>query len=211
MISGAVLGGHLVHVIVFGTWGLVVALFVIWPTKARQNEAGGAPQVVSPCPPDLETAGSSWTQAAFLGLVAAATCHFAVMPAHFEQSWIYGTFFLGAASCQVGFGVLLLARPSKRILVAAVAGSLAIVVLWFVSRFIGVSIGPDNGGTESIGVLDTFSTVAEAITALCCLIELASHRIQPAWRWSLWSLQTRLALLATVVGVPVLAAVSNRG
>jgi hypothetical protein len=133
------------------------------------------------------------------------------MPEHFEQSWMYGTFFLCAATCQVAFAGLLLARPTRRILLAGMVGSFAIVLLWFVSRFVGVPIGPDNGGTEAIGVLDTFSTVAEAITASCCIIAMVGHRIGPAWRWSLWSLNMRLALLATVVGVPILATVSNRG
>jgi hypothetical protein len=212
--SASIFGVHFLHFIVFGGWGVAVAIVLIWPTKRGDPVAvanGAVPRRVHEPILDAKVQGSRWIQGAFLGTLAAAGCHLAVMPQHFGESWVYGTFFLGAAICQIAFASLLLTRPSRRILVAGIMGSVAIVVLWSASRFVGVPIGPDHGSTESIGVLDTFSTVAETITIVFCAIALVSHRFGPAWRWSLWSLNMRLALLATAVGVPILATVSNRG
>jgi hypothetical protein len=205
--SAALIGRHFWHAVVFGGWGLAVAVVLIWPTKS--DEVKENPALLET---ERRTARScAWVQAAFLGAITAATFHLAVMPNHFKESWLYGAFFLIAASCQVAFACLLLVRPTKKVLVAGIAGSLAIVVFWFVSRFVGVPIGPDNGGTEAVGALDVLSTLAEVVTAGACVIALATDRVRPAWRWSLWSLSMRLALLFTALGAPVVAAVSNRG
>ncbi|HVA08424.1 MAG TPA: hypothetical protein VNG12_16945 [Acidimicrobiales bacterium] len=143
--------------------------------------------------------------------MAAAIVHFAVTPEHFAQSWLYGAFFLCAASVQVIVAVLLLVRPARQLLTAVAAGSICIVALWVVSRVVGVPVGPDNGATEPFGTLDVLATIAELVTATSCIVAVLVHRFQAGWRWSLWSLAMRLALLATIVGTPLMTAVSKRG
>lgn len=203
--AGKVLGGHLVHAVVFGGWALAVLVVVLWPhetAERRQHKAGLGL---------VPTADRTWLQVAALGLFAAAATHGAVMPDHFRQSWLYGAFFLGAASSQLTTGVLLLGHPSPRLVRAALAGSVAIIVLWTVSRFVGVPIGPDNGGTEPVGVLDVVATVAELVTAAGAWAVLRSGTFRPAWRWTWWAPTTRLIALAVAAGVPVTAVLAPKG
>lgn len=152
-------------------------------------------------------------QGAALGTFAAAATHAAVMPVHFQQSWIYGTFFLFAMTGQVILGSLLLARPSDRIVVAGVIGSAAVIVLWGFSRVVGVPVGPDNGATEPAGVLDILASAAELATVLCGMmllrgrLAIRGRRFVSAWRWSQWSIAMRLAMATGTVVVAVLTTV----
>ncbi|MHB8438256.1 MAG: hypothetical protein ACYDD4_03735 [Acidimicrobiales bacterium] len=200
---GRVLGGHLAHVVLFGGWGLVIVVVLIWPHVPE--DADGRPIAVERPGPD-----QMWLQAAFLGSGAAAVTHYAVMPDHFRQSWLYGAFFLCAATAQVVVAVALLVRPSRRLLWAAASGSLAVVVLWAVSRFVGVPIGPDNGATEHIGPLDVTATLCEVVCAVACLQLLRARTWRPSWRWTAWALPLRLSLLVVAVGVPLTSALSSR-
>jgi hypothetical protein len=202
---GRLLGGHLAHAIALGGFILATATVLVWPVQSdevrrRRLEDDRAP-----------TADRAWLQMAALGLFSAAAIHLAVTPAHFGQWWAYGVFFLGAASSQIAFGVLLLARPSRRVLVAGAAGSVAVVALWLASRLTGLPVGPDHGATEPFRVLDVLATVSEMATALCCVVALRLGAPRPAWRWAWWGLATRLVALLLSLGVPLTAAVSPRG
>ena len=90
--------------------------------------------------------------------------HFAVMPDHFRESIWYGGFFLATASTQIVVAVRLLRKPSRSLVVAVVATSAWIIALWAWTRLVGVPIGPDNGATEPLGVLDGVASVAEFCT-----------------------------------------------
>jgi len=68
-----VLGGHLVHVVVFGGWGLVVAVVLIWPTKQRSEQAGSGGRVVVRRPAPVTI--SFLAQPLIAGLVAEAKAH----------------------------------------------------------------------------------------------------------------------------------------
>jgi len=100
--------------------------------------------------------------AAALSLLA-ALIHLWVMPEHFEEWWGYGAFFLAAAAAQIGYAPILLRWPSRPILLAGVAGNLAIVILWLVTRTAGIPLfGPHAGEVEAAGGLDLTCTLAEA-------------------------------------------------
>ncbi|HZU79782.1 MAG TPA: hypothetical protein VE991_07675 [Acidimicrobiales bacterium] len=203
--SGRLLGGHLVHAVVFGSWGLAVVVVLLWPHDSAEHRADKERRGLVP------TADRSWLQMAALGSFAAGATHGAVMPAHFRQSAAYGVFFLGAAAAQVALGVVLLTRPSPRLLTAALAGSLAVVALWAASRFWGVPVGPDHGAVEPVGVLDVLATVAELATAVGVGAVLRGGRPRPAWRWTWWGPGMRLAAFVLAAGVPVTAALVPRG
>jgi hypothetical protein len=222
----AALGGHLVHVIVIGgallLAGSVYVVAAITAPKPAQEPNDGRPIWRGPATErtSLETSvGHSVAiaqQLACLGLAAAAGTHLAVMPDHFRQSWIYGSFFAIVAPLQIGLACLVLARPRRAELAAALTFSVGVVVLWVFSRFVGVPIGPDNGATEELGVLDIFATAAELLTAGALVYALCGRRratrcdLAPAWRWSLWPALTRTALAATVIGVPLLSILAPR-
>jgi hypothetical protein len=59
--------------------------------------------------------------------VASATAgviHATVCPSHFQESDLYGVFFLRAAAGQLGFAVVVLGRPSRTLLRAGAAARL---------------------------------------------------------------------------------------
>jgi hypothetical protein len=92
----------------------------------------------------------------------AAMIHLWVMPEHFEEWWGYGTFFLVSAFAQGLYAPGLLLWPNRVILLAGVAGNLAIVILWLVTRTSGIPLfGPHAGEVEEVGTLDLVCTLAE--------------------------------------------------
>ena len=83
--------------------------------------------------------------AATLSLMAALV-HLWVTPEHFEQWWGYGAFFLVAGAAQVLYTPLVLLLPTRIVLLLGIAGNLAIVVLYLLTRTVGIPVfGPEAG------------------------------------------------------------------
>ena len=107
---------------------------------------------------------------------AAAALHVMAGPAHLEEWWAYGLFFFGAAAAQGAYGLVLATRGiegwggwamvRRRVYVAGIVLTLAIIALWAVSRTVGVPVGPAADGPEGIGVLDASSKLVEAALLL---------------------------------------------
>jgi hypothetical protein len=89
---------------------------------------------------------------AVVSSAAAAGVHAAVGPAHFREGLVIGMFFAGAALAQVGWSLAMAIRPSHTLLVAAVAGNSAVLLLWLGTRTIGLpGLLP---GPEAVGAWD---------------------------------------------------------
>ncbi|MCA1738314.1 MAG: hypothetical protein LC740_05635 [Actinobacteria bacterium] len=99
--------------------------------------------------------------AAALSLLA-ALIHLWVMPEHFEEWWGYGTFFLISATAQGFYGAALLRWPSRPLLLLGIGGNLSIIVLYLLTRTVGIPFfGPGAGEVEGVGVADLWATTAE--------------------------------------------------
>ena len=99
--------------------------------------------------------------AAALSLLA-ALIHLWVTPEHFEEWWGYGAFFLVAALAQVLYVPLLLSRPTRPVLLLGIGSNLAIVVLYLLTRTVGIPLfGPAAGETEGVGLVDSCATASE--------------------------------------------------
>jgi hypothetical protein len=86
--------------------------------------------------------------AAALSLVAALV-HLWAMPEHFERWWGYGAFFLFVAIAQGFYGVALLRWSRPPFFLLGVTGNLAVVILYVVTRTVGVPFfGPHAGEVE---------------------------------------------------------------
>lgn len=110
-----------------------------------------------------------------LSLVAALV-HFLAMPEHFEEWWGYGTFFLVSTVAQASYGAVLLRRPRRSFFMLGIAGNLAIVTLWLVTRTLGIPFfGPHAGEVEGVGPLDLSATAAE-VALVAALITLRRGR-----------------------------------
>lgn len=118
--------------------------------------------------------------AGLLSLVAAGV-HAAVCPAHFGEAAAYGVFFAGAASAQMAWSVLAIARPRRWVLAAGLAGNLAVLALWGVTRVAGIPLGPDAGAIEAVGRLDMLATFCElGVVASCAWLLLRRRGVLAA-------------------------------
>ena len=134
--------------------------------------------------PKMGATGSTWDQRGVLNAVAAlslvaALIHLWVMPEHFEEWWGYGAFFLVCAVAQVVYVPLLLRRPDRTVLLLGVAGNSAIVLLYLLTRVVGIPVfGPEAGEVEGVGAIDLCATTSEAamVVALGALVLMGMAR-----------------------------------
>ncbi len=214
--QSAPLGGHGWHVLE-GAATLVLTLGGIWIAEflqgrrrriASSSEFGTAHSVERDS--TVNDPARRWTRRTLLPLIViagggAAAVHFAVMPEHFEESWLYGTFFAVLATFQVAYSGMLMWRPSRPLLIAGAVANAAVILLWLFTRTIAVPLGPGAGRTEDFGGLDILSSALEFVFvggALVILRQQAAPRSAPPRTWSppAWiaALGTVLAVLITV-------------
>jgi hypothetical protein len=118
--------------------------------------------------------------AAILSLIA-ALIHVWVMPEHFAEWWGYGLFFLVVALAQALFAVAILRVPSPTLVWLGILGNLAIIVLWLITRTIGIPVfGPHEGEVEEVGLIDVASKVVEALLVIDLAMLLRT--MQPSQR-----------------------------
>lgn len=132
---------------------------------------------------------------AALSLVA-GLLHGIVAPAHFDEWWGYGLFFLFASLAQSIYGAaLLLTRlvqgawltelttPSQRrtFYLAGIVGNVAIVALYVVTRTVGIPFfGPEAGAVEEVRALDVASKLVEAALVVLLWRLVVLSRRSPA-------------------------------
>lgn len=109
--------------------------------------------------------------------IVAGLIHGIVSPDHFAQWWGYGLFFVVAAFVQVGYGAIPLfrrmvegegilaawsGRSVRAFLAIGIAGNLAAIALWLVTRTVGIPFfGPEAGRIEAVGLWDAMSKLVE--------------------------------------------------
>lgn len=110
--------------------------------------------------------------------VGAASVHLGVCPEHFREGLLYGAFFAGASTAQFAWSALALTRRRLPWLAAAgLCGNASLVMLWAVTRTLGIPLGPGAGEVERVGLLDILATACElGVMAMCVVAILARRR-----------------------------------
>src|SRR5687767_5508735 len=99
--------------------------------------------------------------AAALSLLA-GLLHLWVTPEHFEEWWGYGAFFVVAGAAQILYAPIVVLLPTRIVLLGGIAGNLAIVVLYLLTRTVGIPFfGPEAGEVEGFGFVDVCATASE--------------------------------------------------
>jgi len=112
---------------------------------------------------------------AVLLTLGAAAIHLVVAPPHLHEYLPFGVFFLVVGCAQVICAIQLAVRPTRRLALLLAAGSAALVGLWFVSRTVGLPIGPTPGRPEEIGLTDVICNLLEILSVVLLLV-LAARR-----------------------------------
>jgi hypothetical protein len=93
--------------------------------------------------------------------LATAWVHLAYVESHWDQWWAYGAFFLVVGVAQGLFAVLILARPRPWVAAAGIAGTLAVIGMYVLSRTIGMPVGPHADFAERAETVDLATAAAE--------------------------------------------------
>jgi hypothetical protein len=110
--------------------------------------------------------------------ITAGLIHAVATVDHFGHWWAYGVFFMALTYGQVLWGVALLrGRAADRALLVGALANGAIVAVWLFSRTVGVPIGPDGGGVETVGTMDVSVTLVQLV-----LIAYVAAIVRPSLR-----------------------------
>lgn len=160
---GSLLSQHAAHILAIAIPAVMIVVGLTWDSWRRRSRR---PRELPASPALLAAAFAS---------AGAAAVHAAVMPEHFREAAIYGAFFVIAAVCQLGGALLLMLRRSRLLAVLVAMGNASIIVLWVVTRVVGIPLGPETGVVEPVGGLDVLATTCELVIVVCCLAAL--HRV----------------------------------
>ncbi len=96
-----------------------------------------------------------------MGSAGAAAIHFAMMPAHADESTLLAVAFGLVAWLQAAFAVAVLVRPTRTLLLAGAILNVVAVGAWAWSRLFGLPFGIAGGEIETVGAVDALCAVLE--------------------------------------------------
>ncbi|HMC43505.1 MAG TPA: hypothetical protein VKI20_10890 [Acidimicrobiales bacterium] len=97
--------------------------------------------------------------------LGAASVHFAFATGHFGQGWAHGSFFLVVGWYQLAWAVAMFLRPSRRLFLLGLLNA-GVIVIWILSRTVGVPLIPHGSEIEAVGVADTTASVFEYLIVI---------------------------------------------
>jgi hypothetical protein len=135
---------------------------------------------------------------AIIATVASGIVHAAAVPHHAEENLLFGVFFFASACVQFLWSTLALLSPSRSLLTSGVGVNVALIVLWAVTRTVGLPGLLD--GPEEVGPWDLASKVWELVALVCCLALLPRRAGQKGRDWTISS-RTRSWLVYSFLSV----------
>ncbi|MQA87613.1 MAG: hypothetical protein GEV03_24070 [Streptosporangiales bacterium] len=120
--------------------------------------------------------------AAAFASVGAALVHFATAPDHLREWWPSGAFFFGIAALQTAWAAGVIRWGSHRLLHLGVVTNAGSILLWAVSRSVGIPFGPQAGVPEPATRADVFTVVMESMVclgALWCVWRRSTRTLRP--------------------------------
>ena len=109
---------------------------------------------------------------AVVALAGAAVVHATVIGEHLDEWFLAGAFFLVVTFVELFLAVAVVVAWSRRTAIAVVVTSVVTVVVWLLSRSVGLPIGPEEFRTaEAIGAPDIS----------CCVLEIAAAALVAPW------------------------------
>ena len=95
-----------------------------------------------------------------------ALVHLGGVAQHLDVWWGYGGFFLVTGLAQAALGAAVLWHPRAWVALTGIAGNLAIVGMYLVTRTSGLPLGPHAGRAEDADLLGVATTAGELVLVL---------------------------------------------
>ena len=170
--SGQTAGHPLWHLLIVAG-GAIAVYFAIRTKEYRDRRvcARHAPRPNRADEPSWQRSdGRRSPNTAMLALAAlslgSGAIHASVTSEHFHEAFIFGTFFLFASTAQAAWAIAILHRPTTTLLVVGAVGNAITIILWTLTRTIGLPAGPEPWHPEAIGPQDAISTILELVLVL---------------------------------------------
>jgi hypothetical protein len=200
-----ILGGWLLSVVGLGTV-LATQIASIPPRTSAADEI--RPALVDPDVP-------GWRSQLFrpaLALISAGAglVHFVVIREHLEEALLFGLFFIGLSAFQFAWAMAVVLRRQAFLLWVALAVNLVTIVIWVVSRTVGLPIGPETGEAIEPGFGDAVATAFEVLLVTGIPLLLSSKPDRGPLRLSVATTMVSLIALLIVV-VTAFALISSAG
>jgi hypothetical protein len=113
------------------------------------------------------------------GLLGSGLIHAAVVPEHLQEWTAAGVFFAVLTVASVLLAALVLRRPTRPAFAMSALVSVIPILLWVVSRSVGLPIGPEPGVPEAIGLADLAACALELLTLVLAVSLLADPDERP--------------------------------
>jgi hypothetical protein len=95
--------------------------------------------------------------------LGAGVIHMVVVGPHFHESALAGWFFVGVTVFQIGWSGVLTARADRRVLSIGLFVNLFVIMVWVLSRTVGLPSGLEADGPEAVGFADVVATALEIL------------------------------------------------
>jgi hypothetical protein len=109
--------------------------------------------------------------------IGAGVFHLLYAPAHFDETAEIGFFFVVVGVDQIAAGLLIFAFPLLSILLATLAGTTGVIVLYIASRTTGLPFGPTAGEVEAMTFWDGLTTALEGVVVVLLAYLLGAYRM----------------------------------
>jgi hypothetical protein len=108
--------------------------------------------------------------------VLAGLIHYAVVPEHRGEWWLYAAFFTMLGAFEIVWAAAVWTSRQRWLLLLGVVVNIAVLAVWTYTRTAGLPFGPDAGEAEPIGTLDIACCLFEAVTAGAALLGLRRRK-----------------------------------
>ena len=166
-------GNHAVHIGLVGAPALLLVGLRMADRRARTKAATPGGDSSAPRK-DLRL-----TTIAALS-ASAGLLHATVIQEHLKEYWLFGAFFIIAASLQVVWAVMVFRGVGRRWILAGAVGNAAVVLLWWASRTIGLPFGPTPWRPEAFGLINIAVSVIEVAVVALCVARLSENAVSSA-------------------------------
>lgn len=109
---------------------------------------------------------------AAVGFLAAGIIHLAQVALHLAEDVRFGAFFIIVGGLQLVAALALSRACRPRWYWLGIAGSVATIAIWLISRSLGLPFGAEPGSPEAIGSADAAASLLEGVTVVALLLWL---------------------------------------